>query len=812
MKTQIRLASFLLTFIIISTAYGQYCPATGNCNFNVFIDDFTFNTISNLNSAGSNCNTTSYINTGLSTNVTKGLTYTLTVQCGPQYAQGVGIWIDYNQDYDFDDNGEFVWASPFASLITFIDSITIPQSALTGATRMRVRSIFNQVPTANQSCGSVTWGEIEDYTVVIQPNTSPPTADFTANATITCSGDVNFYDLSLNNPTGWDWDFGDLGTSSLQNPNHVYTNSGTFTVSLTATNNYGNDTKVIPNYITVNLGSGPVPANCYPTTTGWCCGFGITNVTFNTINNTTNDGSVGYEDYTCTQTSITAGIPTAISITADNPSEHNIRVWIDYNNDGSFNNTTELAFAADKVFVGSGNITAPSSAVPNTPLRMRISADYYLNATPTPCSNPQVGQVEDYTVVILPNLNLPVAAFTADTFSCSGTVQFTDLTQNAPTFWQWNFGDGNFSTFQNPIHTYTNSGTYTVKLIAYNNNGTDTVTYVDYIDIDLNAAPTATCPVNTLSYCCNYGIYNVSFESINNTTPNASEGYMDYSCTQVANVIIGNSYPIQISTGLDNPEDIWVWIDFDNNGNLDNTELVFNSLNAYNHTGNINIPSNAVLNTPLRMRVMSDYAGSNRNSCDDTQWGQTEDYAVIVQNSVPPVALFTSDSTVICMGTVNFIDLSNGNPTSWYWDFGDGNISTIQNPTHTYTNYGQYGVTLKVTNGIGTDSLYVTNYITYDSCNVGISEDGYINNILLYPNPVSNKLYITFKNKFYGQPCTIQLYNLTGQLLVTDIISKQGLMPYVLDMKDKNNGIYFISINRGFDKFMKRIILIKETN
>jgi len=62
------------------------------------------------------------------------------------------------------------------------------------------------------------------------------------------------------------------------------------------------------------------------------------------------------------------------------------------------------------------------------------------------------------------------------------------------------------------------------------------------------------------------------------------------------------------------------------------------------------------------------------------------------------------------------------------------------------------------------------------------------------------------------QPCTIQLYNLTGQLLVTDIISKQGSMPYVLDMKDKNNGIYFISINRGFDKFMKRIILIKETN
>ncbi|MFQ5334614.1 MAG: GEVED domain-containing protein, partial [Flavobacteriales bacterium] len=197
-------------FVLFALSYSsaQYCPATGNCNFDVYIDDFTFNTISNLNSAGSNCNTTSYINTGLSTTVTKGNTYTLTAQCGPQYVQGVGIWIDYNQDDDFDDNGEFVWASPYASLITFVDSIVIPQSALTGATRMRVRSKFNAVPTANEACGAFTWGETEDYTVIIQPNTSPPIADFTASTTFTCSGDVDFYDLSTNTPTAWAWDFG----------------------------------------------------------------------------------------------------------------------------------------------------------------------------------------------------------------------------------------------------------------------------------------------------------------------------------------------------------------------------------------------------------------------------------------------------------------------------------------------------------------------------------------------------------------------------------------------------------------------------
>jgi hypothetical protein len=41
-----------------------------------------------------------------------------------------------------------------------------------------------------------------------------------------------------------------------------------------------------------------------------------------------------------------------------------------------------------------------------------------------------------------------------------------------------------------------------------------------------------------------------------------------------------------------------------------------------------------------------------------------------------------------------FTDLTNNNPTHWYWDFGDGNSSTLQNPTHQYADYGLYTVTL----------------------------------------------------------------------------------------------------------------------
>lgn len=61
---------------------------------------------------------------------------------------------------------------------------------------------------------------------------------------------------------------------------------------------------------------------------------------------------------------------------------------------------------------------------------------------------------------------------------------------------------------------------------------------------------------------------------------------------------------------------------------------------------------------------------------------------------------------------VVFTDLSTNAPTSWLWDFGDGYTSTQQNPTHQYATDGVYSVTLTVTNGIGSDSLTMNNYIT----------------------------------------------------------------------------------------------------
>lgn len=79
-----------------------------------------------------------------------------------------------------------------------------------------------------------------------------PVADFSADTTSFDRGTtVTFTDSSTNVPTSWAWDFGDGGTSTDQNPTHVYQKAGTYTVSLTATNAIGSDTETKVGYITV---------------------------------------------------------------------------------------------------------------------------------------------------------------------------------------------------------------------------------------------------------------------------------------------------------------------------------------------------------------------------------------------------------------------------------------------------------------------------------------------------------------------------------------------------------------------------------
>lgn len=87
-----------------------------------------------------------------------------------------------------------------------------------------------------------------------------------------------------------------------------------------------------------------------------------------------------------------------------------------------------------------------------------------------------------------------------------------------------------------------------------------------------------------------------------------------------------------------------------------------------------------------------------------------------------PVADF--NYTNVCLGSpTSFIDLTTNTPTTWDWAFGDGGISTVQNPTYTYSNPGSYNATLIVYNGAGYDTITkIVNVFPNPSVNAGASQ------------------------------------------------------------------------------------------
>jgi PKD repeat protein len=98
---------------------------------------------------------------------------------------------------------------------------------------------------------------------------------------------------------------------------------------------------------------------------------------------------------------------------------------------------------------------------------------------------------------------------------------------------------------------------------------------------------------------------------------------------------------------------------------------------------------------------------------DGAGWGT---FNFVIETSPPPefvvAANFTASPTSEMVPlTVAFTDLSEGSPTSWTWDFGDGSNSTLRNPVHTYTTIGLYTVSLTAANSFGSDTKTRWDYI-----------------------------------------------------------------------------------------------------
>jgi len=128
-----------------------------------------------------------------------------------------------------------------------------------GTTSFGLKVAFPQwVSGARSGFSFYTADQGASYAPTLTVNYTPPAtvASFTSTPNSLNAGQsVTFADTSTNVPTSWLWDFGDGTTSTLKNPTHAYATVGQFTVSLTATNEGGNNTVTKTNLITTTLES-----------------------------------------------------------------------------------------------------------------------------------------------------------------------------------------------------------------------------------------------------------------------------------------------------------------------------------------------------------------------------------------------------------------------------------------------------------------------------------------------------------------------------------------------------------------------------
>ena len=131
----------------------------------------------------------------------------------------------------------------------------------------------------------------------------------------------------------------------------------------------------------------------------------------------------------------------------------------------------------------------------------------------------------------------------------------------------------------------------------------------------------------------------------------------------------------------------------------------------------------------------------------------------------PPIAMFNVLNSPSCSGEIIFEDQSYNQPNSWQWDFGDGNYSNQQNPTHTYSQEGIFNVKLYVSNALGQDSVLQTNIVNVDfpPAPLGFNDTSYVNPAIfnLFSNENVNWYNDTLSNNpiYYGSNFQTPLLN-----------------------------------------------------
>ncbi len=234
---------------------------------------------------------------------------------------------------------------------------------------------------------------------------------------------VTFTDKSTGSPTSWFWDFGDGTNSTERNPIHNYTAPGIYTTSLTVSNTNGTLTRYAA--ITVIEKAAPVLP----------------------IANFSTNISEGYA-------------PISVQFT---DLSKNVTSWNWDFGDGTYSYEKNPLHTYNATGTYTVKLTATNSAGMDTETKINC-----ISVTSAP-------------------LKL-AAAFTALPTSGNAPLKvvFTDESTGSPTSWNWDFGDGTYSTARNPVHTFSKTGKYTIGLTVKNAAGNNKATRSSYITV---AAP-----------------------------------------------------------------------------------------------------------------------------------------------------------------------------------------------------------------------------------------------------------------------------------------------------------------------------------
>jgi gliding motility-associated-like protein len=454
-------------------------------------------------------------------------------------------------------------------------------------------------------------------------------------------------------PLTYAWAFGDNGTSNATSPRHIYTQPGSYTVSLVATSPIGcADTLTRTAFISVGRGNASfttsVPTGCtnsavtFQNTTGvapdsvlWRWGDGQVSRLPGPAHTYVQPGTyrvtlVVYAG-ACTDSvtrAFTVGNPPVAAFTASPTSgcsqPFTTRFQADTSgilsyfwNFGDGSHSTAAAATHTYTYYGSYNVWLTVTGT-NGCADTLEKGGYINNIRPTAVFHglPVFG--------CLPYTITPTAQVT----SADPVVQYL-----------WDFGDGTTSTAQNPSHTYTTQGTYTVSLTMTTAGGC-TVTQLDTAAVTVGDKRTS-----------------------------------DFTGTPTA-VCVGQH--VQFAGTASGPVNTWTWYPTGLAGIAYGGAANYGW--AYPDTGTFTV---ALVNT--------------NNGCRDTA------FRLLYIHVAPPSAQFAITQDCSRRLTRSFRDASI-DATSRLWNFGDGTTSTAANPVHTYAAPGNYLVSLAVTNGTCTDT------------------------------------------------------------------------------------------------------------